>query len=437
MNKSLMIFLISLFVCLAFPGLSCKAEKTIPQPGNDKKETPQVTRGPHVEYQKATMEDIRKLSSNNNAFALDLYRQLIKNDKGNIFFSPYSISTALAMTYLGAEGETAEEIKKTLHFNMEPSLLHSSFLGLLNHMENAQQGEAFKLVSANRLWIEQGYKFSKAFIDDCLLYYKAEPEDMNFNANPDESRERINKWVEKKTNDKIKQLLAEKTVTTDTRMVLTNAIYFKSRWMNEFSPNLTRRKDFYLNKNEKVEVQMMRKQAEFAYAETDDYQLVVLPYLEGKLSMIILLPREIDGMQKVEAKLDLAGLNDVMKNSRYPEVDLSLPKFETESSFELKEVLEKMGMESAFQFGPADFSGMTGNRELFISAVVHKAFVDVNEEGTEATAATAVEMIAGSAPPREPPEVIEFKADHAFIFIIRDNQTENFLFMGRIMNPLK
>ncbi len=375
------------------------------------------------------------LARDNGVFAFSLYGAL-RSEKGNLFFSPYSISTALAMTYMGAHGTTATEMARTLHFTLEPKTLHTTFGTLIKDLNGRGSKNTYQLVVANRLWGQKGYSFLKSFLDEEQKCYGSGLEMVDFKSNTEAARKTINTWVEKQTNDKIRELIPSGLLNGATRLVLTNAIYFKSAWEEEFSEHATKKDTFYLDKTEKVQASLMHKTDHFSYGKAGSFDVAEIPYQRGELSMVILLPHDIGGLSDVEHTLSYDTLKGVMAKMSFAKLELTLPKFKTTSTFSLASTLKKMGMKSAFEFGPADFSGMDGTKKLYISEVVHKAFVDVNEKGTEAAAATAVGMRAGSAAPR-PETIIPFKVDHPFIFLIRDRKTDSILFMGRIQNPTK
>jgi serpin B len=366
----------------------------------------------------------------NNAFALALYAKLRTENKGNVFLSPYSISTALAMTYAGAKGKTAAEIAEVLHFTVPQEQLAPAFAALAAKLHGDVEKEGYQLRIANRLWGQKGYHFLPAFLQVTRDDYGAELAQLDFVGNAEAARRTINTWVEEQTAEKIKDLIAPGVLGRDTALVLTNAIYFNGDWAGKFDKTLTRDAPFLLTPEEKVGVPMMRQRGEFAYGVVDNVQILELPYAGKKLSMVVLLPKEVDGLSDLEKKLSVDTLKTWTSRLNVPTVDIVLPKFKTTSSFRLEKVLGSMGMGLAFS-GDADFSGMNGKRELSISAVIHKAFVDVSERGTEAAAATAVVMARAARPQKIP----TFRADHPFLFLIRDNRTGSILFLGRMTNP--
>jgi len=365
----------------------------------------------------------------NNEFALDLYAKL-REQKGNLFFSPYSISTALAMTYAGARGETEKQMADVLHFTLEQERLHPAFRALIKDL-NPGKKEGYELVTANALWAQRGYEFLKPFLELTQKHYGAGLKEANFAGNTEAARKTINTWVEQQTREKIKDLIQPGILTTLTRLVLTNAIYFKGDWASQFDQAQTKDAPFMLINGEKADVPTMNQTADFQYAEEKDFQALEMPYAGDRLAMTIFLPKKVDGIKALEKSLTEKNLRAWLRKLRQRKVRVSLPRFKMTSQFQLNEVLHSMGMTDAFDLRRADFSGMDGTRDLFIRAVIHKAFVEVNEEGTEAAAATAVVVALRSAPSRPP----VFRADHPFVFLIRDTGTNSILFLGRMMNP--
>lgn len=370
------------------------------------------------------------IAADNNGFALDLYAQLRAKD-GNLFFSPYSVSTALAMTYAGARGATAEEMRKVLHFRLEDAKLHEAFAAQIRELNGDAKGRGYALSVANALWGQQDYRFKEEFTALLEKNYGAGMNLVDFAGATEEARRTINAWVEKKTQDKIKELLKPGILTSYTRLVLTNAIYFKGDWAAKFDKKATAKAPFSLSDGKAVDVDMMYQRATFGYADDGKVQALSLPYKGKELSMLILLPRDTAGLKAMEEGLTAKTLGEWVARLREHEVCVWLPGFKMTCEFALNKVLSDMGMPSAFDPDAADFSGMsTQPGRLFISAVVHKAFVEVNEEGTEAAAATAVVMSADS----EPME-FQFRADRPFVFAIRHEKTGAILFMGRVANP--
>jgi serine protease inhibitor len=366
----------------------------------------------------------------NNKFAIELYQNL-QSREGNLFLSPYSISTALAMTYAGAKSETEKQMAQTLCFPpIKNEQFHKTFGEIIKQLNASGKKGSYELTVANALWGQKDYKFLPDFLTIVRENYGGDLQQVDFAAQAEAARKTINAWVESKTKDKIKELIKPGTLDSMTRLVLTNAIYFKGKWASPFKPEQTQDSPFVLLDGQKINVPTMNQTGRFGYMETNDIQILEMPYLNNDLSMVILLPKQTDGVKGLEKELVSDNLAGWLAGIHKREVQVFFPRFKMTSEFELAMVLGTMGMPDAFS-GKADFSGMTGNRDLFISAVVHKAYVDVNEEGTEAAAATGVAMkltSIGTLP-------AVFKADHPFIFLIRDNQTNSILFLGRVANP--
>jgi serpin B len=364
-------------------------------------------------------------------FALDLYERL-KETEVNLFFSPYSVSVALAMTYAGARGITAVQMAHALHFPLDHNQLHPGFASLQAKLDTVQEKSTLQMRTANSLWPQEGYPFFEEFLSLTESYYGVVISPLDYVGDVEAARQTINSWTEEKTENKIKNLIPRGVLDDLTRLVLTNAIYFKGNWANQFDQSLTRDSPFSLTSGGQITVPMMMEQREFKYAESDREQVLELPYDGGELSMIVLLPREVDGLTELEETLMDDGLERWMKDLQKTEVLVFLPRFEVMSQFRLNDVLVSMGMVDAFDL-KADFSGMDGRKDwLYISAVMHKAFINVNEEGTEAAAATAVVGKVRGMPPPIP----TFRADHPFIFFIRENSTGNLLFLGKVVNPV-
>ena len=378
--------------------------------------------------------DARQLAQSNNQFALDLYGQLGAKESGNLFFSPYSISTALAMTYAGAEGQTEKQMAEVLGFSLPEERLHSAFGSLRALSQPGDAKAGFQLRVANRLWGQQGYAILPAFQQTAARNYGAELAPVDFAGQTEAARQTINSWVEKETEQKIQNLIAPGMLGPGTRLVLTNAIYFKGAWTDEFKKGVTKEAPFHLAAGEKTKAMLMRQTDDFKYAAVDDLQILELPYgQQRQLSMVVLLPQKVDGLAQLEKQLSSKNLEAWLAGLRTREVQVYLPRFKMTSQFKLNEALESLGMTSAFSPSQADFSGISTQEELYISAAIHKAFVDVNEQGTEAAAATGVILAPTSAP--APQEPVVFRADHPFIFLIRDNRSGGILFLGRLMNP--
>jgi len=371
----------------------------------------------------------------NNQFAFDLYSEY-KSEKGNIFFSPYSISTALTMTYEGAKGKTAEEMQAVLRIPKDDEKRRLEFAKIYNQIN--KDSKNYKLSTANALWAQKDYQFLEEYINNVKEYYGGKTTNLDFIKETEKSRVIINDWVEDQTNNKIKNLIPRGAVDSLTRLVLTNAIYFKGTWVLQFDKKDTKDENFKTSSGKTVKVPMMKlisDDAEFNYAKADKVQILELPYDGEDLSMLLILPEE-DNLKKLEKSISTKKLSEWKSAFKKQRVDIYIPKFKFETKYFMAETLKKMGMPTAFKWPGADFSGMDGTRDLYIGEVIHQAFVEVNEEGTEAAAATAVIMEWGSAG-GEKPAIPVFRADHPFIFIIQQKETGNILFMGRVSNPNK
>jgi serpin B len=372
-----------------------------------------------------------------NQFAFDLYAQLAAR-KGNLFYSPQSISTALAMTWAGARGETAAQMAKTLRLPADrlekPESIHAANAKLLAGLSAAREKQGYELSAANALWGQKGYAWLPDFLGVVKTNYGAGLEEVDFVKNAEGARQTINLWVEKETREKIKDLIPPGVLDPMTRLVLTNAIYFKGDWDHAFKKDRTNDEDFFAEGGRKVKAPMMNQSEQFGYMDGGEFQALEMPYKGDALSMVVLLPKKEDGLAALEKTLSAEKVAGWIGELRNRKVQVTVPKFKTTAQFMLADTLKALGMPLAFDPDKADFSGMDGKRDLFISAVIHKAFVDVNEEGTEAAAATAVVMKMRSAP-AEPPPV--FRADHPFLFLIRDKRSGCILFLGRVVNPME
>jgi serpin B len=370
------------------------------------------------------------LVAGNTAFACELYAQL-RAQEGNLFLSPYSISSALAMTCAGARGNTAAEMKKALRLTVEDERLHAGLGALTRRLNDGGKGGQYQLAVANALWGQKDYKFLDSFLALNEKHYGAGLSLLDFKGATEGARGTINAWVEKQTKERIKDLLRPGVLTADTRLVLTNAIYFKGDWAEQFAKDATRDEPFHPAAGKTVAVPMMHRTAGFGYLEGEGFQALSLPYKGDALSMVVFLPGKAGSLTDFERSLTAENLARWLPQLGRREVEVSLPKFKVTAEFSLARTLEAMGMKDAFAAGAADFSGMDGTKELFIGAVVHKAFVAVDEKGTEAAAATGVVMALAAAP--EPPPA--FKADRPFVFAIRDNASGSILFLGRVADP--
>jgi serpin B len=379
--------------------------------------------------------ELNAVVNGNTAFALDLYARL-KHVQGNLSFSPYSISTALAMTYAGARGETEQQMSRALRFTVGQEQLHPAFAVLQARLQAVQDKGQIRLGVANSLWPQAGYPLLQAFLALAKQYYGVLITPVNYITAHEQARLEINAWVEQKTENKIQELIQAGVLTTLTRLVLVNAIYFKGAWLSQFDKRFTEEAAFWLTSSDSVMVPMMTQTGEFGCAEDGDLQILELPYAGEDLSMIALLPWAVDGLAQLENALTVERLDRWLGGLLKREVRVSLPRFRLTSEQRLDEPLIAMGMSDAFDELNANFSGMDGRKSreegLFVSAVIHQAFVEVNEEGTEATAATAVVMTLGSMPTSPP----VFRADHPFLLLIIDTATRSILFVGRVAKPV-
>jgi serine protease inhibitor len=380
--------------------------------------------------QRATGQFNQPLVKGNSEFALNLYGTL-REKEGNVFFSPYSVSSALAMTYLGARAETAKQMASVLHLAADQAEATRAFTGLNKGLNGNGETRNYELAVANALWGAKGVGFLDDFLKAAQDAYGAGLKELDFEKDAEGSRGIINNWVEQATHQKIKDLLTPGSIDPKTRLVLTNAIYFKSAWFVPFNEQLTKQADFTLAKGQKVTAPLMETTGNFLYLEETGLQVVELPYAGNELSMLILLPRQVDGLPALEKSLKEERLSVIQSKLLPARVNVIAPRFKITSSFELIGPLRRLGMELPFTTS-ADFSGMDGKKDLLISVVAHKAYVDVNEKGTEAAAATAVGMMPTSVPARPK----EFRADHPFLFLIRHQRSGSILFIGRVQNPL-
>lgn len=368
----------------------------------------------------------------NNRFALQLYQEL-RTTKANLFFSPYSISSALAMTYAGARGKTAEQMAETLHFPQAQDALHPAFADLATHFQDIQATGNVALNIANALWLQEDFDVLASFLTRVKESYQAGVFQVDFHQAYEEVRKNINTWVAEQTKQKIQNLLTPGTLSALTRLVLTNAIYFKGNWATQFDPEQTQEEAFWVCPEKEVMTPMMHRKSQAKYGENETMQIVQFPYNGEEVSMVVLLPKTRGGLAAMERQLSLETLTSWIELSSLREVEIFFPKCTLSSQFSLAKTLKTMGMADAFSDN-ADFSGIEPGKSLSISDVIHKAFVEINEEGTEAAAATAV--IIGVTSVSEPQPLPVFKADHPFLFLIRDNRTGSILFLGKITNPV-
>ena len=375
---------------------------------------------------------VSSLVEGNTQFACDLYGEL-RDQPGNLFFSPSSISTALAMTYAGARGQTAEQMAGVLHFPPPQDQLPEAFAALEQALRPAAEKPGYRLDVANRLWGQQGYDFLPDYLAITRDFYHAELAQVDFRGHTELARETINQWVEKQTQDKIQNLIPPGAISNLTRLVLTNAIYFKGDWTRPFPKDATKGEPFHVTSDKTTSAPLMHKTDDFRFAAAAGLKVLELPYGNRDLAMLVVLPDDIDGLGTLEQTLSPKTLTRWTAGLQKRKVDVFLPRFKLSSQFSLSSTLVAMGMPLAFDDTKADFTGMSTEEHLSISAVLHKAFVDVNEEGTEAAAATGVVITARAVMlPREP---AVFRADHPFLFLLVDQRTRSILFLGRVVNP--
>uniref|UniRef100_A0A8D0BH55 Serpin family B member 10 n=1 Tax=Salvator merianae TaxID=96440 RepID=A0A8D0BH55_SALMN len=406
------------------------------------------------------------LSVVNTAFAIDFFKHVcMVQSNTNVLFSPWSISSVMAMVYLGAKGHTAEQIRKVLHFNKAEAagstgqsrpcskleeLLHNPCISLQKasletsgqihsrfqelSKEINQSTEHVLLRSVNQLYGDKSMSFQKEFLQSVKKYYNVEPQTVNFQEAAGEARKEINDWVEQQTEGKIQNLLNEGSVDSLTQLILVNALYFKGNWSKTFKKEDTTIQPFRLDEKTNKSVQMMFQHNKFNwnYIKEIQLQILELPYISNEFSMFILLPDEDTGLEKLEKKLTYDALSKWTSPEEMEEVkaNVYIPRTQLDKQYELKSVLSSMGITDAFSTGQADFTGISEKNDLVLSQVFHKCFIDINETGTEASASSAAD-ISG----RSDQGAILFAADHPFLFFIRHNQTKTILFLGKICSP--
>ncbi len=380
------------------------------------------------EMAKGKDPDVVEVVKGNNEFALEMYSVLAKQE-GNIVFSPYSASTALAMTYGGARGNTEKQIKDTMRFPFDQEKFHPAYGELMYDLNKRGGKGRFELVTANRLWVMHGYKYNQAFLDLSQKHYSSGLEVVDF-SDPLETSGIINRWVAKNTKNKIKDLVKPSDIGPATLLALTNAVYFKGKWENSFKKEATTNIDFHISRDKTVKADMMRQKSDFRYGDFKNVKVLEMPYEGDSISMLLVLPSDIEGLANFEKNIDPDILSMWMSVIEKREVDVWLPRFKLNTEFVLNDTLETMGMTDAFDPATADFSAITKSERLYISIVKQKAFIDVNEEGTEAAAATFVGLQRTSISMSN-----IFRADRPFFYMILDRQSGGILFMGRVVDP--
>ena len=384
-----------------------------------------------VQSPDVTDGQISDLVRGNNEFAFEMYRE--QGGSENLVFSPYSISLAFSMAYAGARGETETQITQTLGY-LPQETQHPAFNAVEGRMsglggKDGGSSSPFRLNVANSAWGQEGFRFEQAYLETLAEHYGAGMRSVDFGQR-ERASEKINTWVEDETGDRIRDLVSPEAVTPDTRLVLANAVYFKASWLSSFVKSKTREGPFTLPDGGEVTVPLMRQSSYLPYAEGEGYQAVRLPYKGDAVDMLIVLPEE-GRFEEIEGRLD-AGLMDEVDTKLRPDefVKLIMPRFDFETDLDLIPSLRSMGMMDPFDVGAADFGGITKEGKLFIGAAVHKANITVDEEGTEAAAATMLDFQES-----EDPEPVEMAADRPFLFAVSERETGAILFLGRVTDP--
>ena len=381
------------------------------------------------------LKDAASVVSAGNGFAFNLYAAL-RPRGGNLFFSPESAATALSMVWCGARGETARQMQAVLGYGTDapvpPEAIAAAYRAHLEQL--AAPPREHELVAANAVWGQKGYAFQGAYLGLLRIEYGAPLQEADFAGNPEAARHAINRWTGEQTRGLITDISPPGFILPETRLVLVSAIYFKARWQRPFESWGTRDGPFHVGRFTRISVPMMHQvESLYGYAEDERVQVLEMPYRGGDASMVVILPKERFGLADVEKTLSAAQVAAWVSRIENQEVKVTVPKFKATSAFSLRKTLSSLGMPLVFAWPGADLSGMNGGREaLFLQDALHQAFVAVDEEGTEAAAATGAAMPA-CAPPRRPPP--EFIADHPFLFLIRDTRSGCILFMGRLANP--
>ncbi len=411
----------------------------VPGPAKSISQQAIYSKKPRLDDAQAAEPDRRQLAADNNAFAFDLYHRLAAGKDG-LFYSPYSISLALAMAYAGAREDTAKQMAEAMHFTLPAGRLHPAFNAIdqqlatrKNSGGQGSDGKGFRLNIVNDIWGQDGYFFQPDFLDQLAMYYGSGLRQLDFINNPEAARKTINDYIAQKTEQRIQDLLPQEVINPLTRLVLTNAIFFNAAWEYPFEKELTKPAPFTRLDGTKINVPMMSLPLSFdlSYAAGDGYQTVALPYENTNLSMLLLVPDQ-GRFAEFDAGLDAARLQSILVKMETVSTHVTMPSFKLASEFSLSKELSEMGMVDAFVPEKANLSGMDGTRNLFIREVVHKSFIKVDEAGTEAAAATAVIAQAVSMPPRSAALVV----DRPFIYLIRDEPTNTILFMGKVLEPM-
>ena len=370
----------------------------------------------------------------NTVFALDVYRQL-RNQSGNVFFSPYSISTALAMVYAGARGRTETEMADAMHLSLPADEMHKAFQAIGEHLDDVQSRGRVTLLTANSAWCEKNYSVNQSFLDLTRTYYGAEIRKVDFHSDVSGACRQISDWAESKTKGKIPGAVQPSQISHNTKLVLCNAIYFKGQWKTQFKSKDTLPKPFFVTKDHTVSVPMMHLKTPVKTVELDDapVSLLELPYIGDNISMIVILPNKFDGLADIEQQFTFDHLHewlDALDRTSTTRISIEFPRFRMEDEADLVPILKALGMSSLFDIAHADLSGIDSKNNLFIDAAFQRAFVEVTETGTEAAATTWFAANAKS-------KAESFHVNHPFLFFIRDNGSGTILFLGRVVDPTK
>jgi len=423
----------TILICLV-PGIFALAcSHSAPASNGNTKKPAIKSAAPEDDAYTATQEDLNSLVKGNGEFALRLFNAL-REQEGNLFFSPFSISAALSMTSAGASGNTKSEMLEALAYSMDDEVLHPSWERLSAGIDKAGQDDKVSMSTANRLFVQEGFQLKQDFENVCAQKYSAGTGMMNFMGDPEKSRKSINAWVKEKTADKIRELVPKGVISTLTRLVLVNAIHFKAAWEHVFDPERTKKAPFYPEECRKTQADFMFMEKSLLHAYVEGGRVLELPYAGSALSFMIFLPDAGTDIGVFEKNLDAGKISSWISGLKKTYLRVYVPKFKISSGFKLAQVLTELGIREAFDPLKADFSGITDKREgFYIQDVIHQAVVEVDEAGTEASAATAVHGMVMSA--AVPPKPESFEADGPFIFIIRHNDSKSILFMGRVANP--
>lgn len=367
-----------------------------------------------------------------NQFAFDLFEKVSKDNK-NIIFSPFSISSALSMTYSGAKFKTRLDMAKVLYFPEAGALVSTAYAEYNRNLGATFITDNINLKIANSIWGEKSYPFKQKYLATLEDDFDAPLHQVSFINNAQESRKKMNQWVEEKTENKIKNLIPEKAISENTRLVLTNAIYFYGAWAKAFKGAATKKDNFNISEKEQIKVDFLNTATKLFYFENELFKVVEIPYKGKAASLIVLMPKNIGGFENLTKTLDYETYIKWNKEMKEAMVQLSIPKFNIESEFEMSKVLSEMGMKVAFT-NTANFTGMSKKNDLKIDKVIHKAKIGIDEKGTEAAAATAVVMVRKTSISNKL-KLVEFKADRPFIFLLKENKNNSILFMGKVVKP--